>query len=253
MILKTSTLLKSLEELGALNDETGVFELKPFSDWVGNKIWRNKIFSMRLCNVGEMLDILSFLGNMNDSEKAQAMRVELFIRSIFSINHEPLLSPLDLQKHNEQCNSSLSKEEYLRIWARNLEQIVLERFDFVYAALQMKQARILQNISSCVICGNVFSNSMVEGAKVLKYSLHEIVCKNCIPQVKEFGSELDFEDEVKEKIESKSEVKVEEEFLDSSFVDSSDSEYPYVCVCGEKFNVFEDFVSHRETCQKANE
>jgi hypothetical protein len=246
MINDSPAFLQSLEELGALNESTGVFEVKPFKDWKGNKIWKDKIFKMRLCNAGELLEIFSYIGNMNGEEKSQASKFELLIRSIFAIGNRPLITIEELQKYNEVHKSTLTEKEYLRSWIGNLEDVVIERLDMVYAGLGLKQMRKLQGQYQCGGCGKIVEENSLKDSKVLKYSISEIICKDCIKYIDVSKDMYDFEE-------------VEEE-IPNTFAEEEDNEEelpindnnPYVCVCEQTFDVFEDFIEHRKNCDKAN-
>jgi hypothetical protein len=182
-------LLSSLENLGALSENFGLLEIKPFRDW-SDHIWKNKIFSLRLCNAGEMLSIYSQLANFPEIARVQATKIEIIIRSIYTIADQPLISPEALAQYNDSHKSQLTTLEFLRQWVGNLEQIVIDRLDMIYGGLQLKQERQLQGVSLCANCENQFTE-LPEGSKKLKYSLAEIVCGNCIKEIKDF-SDFDF-------------------------------------------------------------
>jgi hypothetical protein len=82
-------LLKSLEDLGSLSENSGLYDIKPFRDWKGTN-WRNKVFSMRLCNAGEIQDIDTYISDIPEQARIQATKLETIIRSIFAIEGKPV-------------------------------------------------------------------------------------------------------------------------------------------------------------------
>ena len=174
-------LLRSLEDLAALSSNSGLIEVKPFRDW--DSSWKHKIFKMRLCNAGEMLDIGEFLSKYPNTVRDQALRIEILIRAIHTIDGQFLAPPEDLKKYNETHNTELSTLDYLRIWALNLEQLVLDRLYMIYTGLQAKQLRKMNNQLLCDVTGGVF-DTMPEGAEYIEYSTSEILSKEGMEQIK---------------------------------------------------------------------
>jgi len=243
-----STLLQIFEDLGSLS-ETGLIEIKPFKRWPGFK-WQEQVFTMRLCNAGETLDILSSTGKFADAAKSQAIKQEIMIRSIFSVDGRALITAEELQDYNEKNGSKLSELEYLRTWVKSIEQVILDRIDVVYSDLQMKQIRILQGMCLCEMCGNTYmKKELPNNSHYLKYSLGEIVCGNCMPQV--VTGEYDFlEEHLNPKPASKSNSRTEDTVESSEETKSSnaDTELDYICVCGSKFEDYEAFIEHKSDC-----
>lgn len=242
-----SELLQSLEELGSLTREFGLYSLKPFNDWK-TTIWSKKVFKMRLCNAGELLDIFSQCQNVAEDAKVQAMKIELLIRSIYSIDDRPLVTPEELQKFNDDNNQDLSIYEFLRMWLKNLEQVVIERLDLVYHALQEKQLRQLEGKLMCGNCGRVYS-SLPEGGKLTKHMICEIVDKDCLSIInKELYEFVDDDIPQTNDIKSSEREEVQEETL----VKESTSIKPlkYKCSqCGESFTDIEALNDHRLVCE----
>ena len=230
-------LLSSLENLGALSENFGLLEIKPFRDWVDH-VWKNKIFSLRLCNAGEMLSIYSYLANFPDIARVQATKIEILIRSIYTIVDQPLISAEALSQYNDTHKSQLSTIEFLRQWAGNLEQVVVDRLDMVYGGLQIKQERKLQGISLCSNCERTYTE-IPEGSKKLQYSLSEIVCGECVKAIQDF-SDFDFEGSL------------EKSSGEASF--SPEAQKPeevvtFTCPdCQKELPDRESFNSHRSTC-----
>jgi hypothetical protein len=240
-----SPLLRSLEDLGALTDRAGLFEVKPFRDWRGTP-WRHKIFSMRLCNAGESFDIDSYLNDVPENARIEGRKFEFLIRSVFAIDGKILLTPEELQTYNTTTKADLTHLQYLRMWVRNLEQLVVNRLDAVYGGLELKQVRHLQKIVLCEGCGTTY-HTVPEGSKKLKYSLGEILCPHCLTQLD--GDDYDVDDTVVVKKEEESTPKTPpppgaEEGASFTF-------QSYSCGCGKEIESLEELVSHRETCPKA--
>jgi predicted Zn-ribbon and HTH transcriptional regulator len=234
---KLFPVLGSLENLGALTSNFGIYELKPFKDW-SDPIWKDKVFGMRLCNAGQILEISSYCGQFPASAHVQVTKIELIIRAVYSISGASLVSQESLQKYNEAHKSQLSALEFLRLWAGNLEQLILDRLDGIYGGLQAKQERLLQGVEMCESCGTVFSERPV-GARKLKYSLSEIVCNKCLTDPPEgYLKEFDFDEPTKV----------------ASLVSPTTAPSPvgYTCPqCQQKFSTVEELTEHRGHCQDA--
>ncbi len=232
---KNFPLLSSLENLGALSSKFGILEIKPFRDWK-DAIWKHKVFSMRLCNSGEMLSIYSYLESIPNYARVQATKIEVLIRSLYAINEQPLVSAESLASYNDTHKTQLSTLDFMRLWTGNLEQVVLDRLDMVYGGLQLKQERQLQGIYLCGNCENTFTK-IPEGSKTLKYSLSEIVCSSCLKGMKEEDlAEFDFEGTA-----------------ESTSVEKSFNEIPkFICPdCQLELPDRESFTEHRSTSCKA--
>lgn len=244
-----SELLQSLEELGSLTKEFGLYSLKPFNDWKSS-IWSKKVFKMRLCNAGELLDIFSQCQTVAENAKVQAMKIELLIRAIYSIDDRPLVTKEELEKFNDDNNLELSMFEFLRMWLKNLEQVVIERLDLIYHALQTKQLRQLEGKLMCGHCGQHYS-SFPEGAKRTKHMLCEIVDKECLseidPELYEFVEESTLK---KVDTEEKAEVAFEGSIKAKNLSIASEV-LKYKCTqCGESFKDPEALNDHRIVCDK---
>lgn len=236
--------LKSLEDLGAITNN-GIFELKPFRDWVGTP-WQHRIFSMRLCNAGELIDIFNYLQDFPQSSRDYVLILETIIRSVWKIEGQVLVTREELQEYNNQAGTDFSELSYLRMWVKNLEQPVVERLNAVYSSLQTKQVRQLIGVKLCGSCGTTYATTSLGNHKVLKYSLAEIICENCIPNIN--SSNYDF---VEEKVEQKTET-----FTESSLKAKSENVHQlpdldsFICSeCNKTFLTIEELSSHRLVCE----
>ena len=240
--------LSALEDLGAITKKSGLIDIKPFRDWKGTT-WKDNIFTLRLCNAGELLDIESSCGNLPENARSQVIKIELLIKSVFAIsNGHPMVTEEDVKKYNEDNNTTYTITELLRIWARNLEQIVLDRLNAIYGGLQLKQVRKIQNIYLCENCAEVFQEITPE-FKILKYSVGEVICPGCILKIDE--SDYDFEEV---KVVKKSVPIVPEKKTVIDETDNQEGSFTFkgrICNCGEEFNSLEELVTHRENCAKA--
>ena len=169
-----SPLLDILERLAALsNEEGGLVKIKPFRDWKGST-WQNKIFTMRLLNAGEMLEVYEYCSKFTGNAKEQAYYIEILIRSLYSVDGVSLAPEEEVAKYNKACNVNLSKLEYLRLWAGNLEQIVVLRLHSIYDQLQLKQIRLVNDQYLCEASGVTY-DSLPEGCRKIKYGIGEIL------------------------------------------------------------------------------
>jgi hypothetical protein len=232
-----SPLLKAFQNLGALGDEFGLYKIKPFRDWNGNKYWQHKIFTFRLCNSGEVLDVLQSVQNLNEDASAYYKKFELLSRAIWSIDDQALCSQEEVTEYNQQNHVELTVHEFLVNYMHNLEDLVLSRLDAVYAALQVKQVRMLQGVLLCDSCGQVFKE-LPESGKRLVYSLSEIICDKCIGSID--SSLYDFQD--------KPEKNVATETINNFPVGPVTTAYP--CICGMEFDDYEAYRIHITQCEK---
>ena len=241
-----SLLLRQLEDLAGLSKKTGLIEIKPFRLWKGDSYWSNVKFKMRLCNAGEVLEVASYGDKYSSNAQEKAVKIEIVIRSIYEIDNQVLGSSEEVNKYNETHNTSLTRIEYLRIWANNLEQLVIDTLYNTYVSLQMKQVRLVFNQAMCENCGTVYErDKLPEGSREIMYSTGEIICSSCLSDIHE--GEVDFKlKENKPREESSFNIveEKEEEILEKS---SS-----YICMCKKEFDTFEEFTTHRAECPEAN-
>lgn len=243
--MDNSVLLTQLENLAALTRRNGLLEIKPFRTWKGNKDWSKAIFTMRLCNAGEVLDIASYSDQFTTDAKEKAIKIDTVIRSLYEINGINVVSPEELSKYNQNHNTNLTRIERLRIWAKDLEQLVIDVLYNTYVGLQLKQVRLVTDQMMCESCGMYYEKEKLpEGSKYIKYSVGEIVCNECLKTVP--LNEFDFEEELKLEIkQNESEEKVSEQ-------QTYKEEASYICACKSEFNTLEEFTSHRVNCPEAN-
>jgi len=167
---------ESFENLGALNGD-GIYEVKPFKDWEGSHAWKDKIFSMRLCNAGEILDINAENKGKDENAQLEFAKFEILSRSILSIEGRSLINAEELTRYNEANKTDFqSPREWVSIFLRNLEKVVVDRLDAVYGALTLKQARQLQGNVICGITNQLYPKSAIPaGSFYVKYELAEII------------------------------------------------------------------------------
>ncbi|MCK9543211.1 MAG: hypothetical protein M0R03_14415 [Novosphingobium sp.] len=230
--LPNSSILESLENLGALNGDN-ICLVKPFKDWKVSS-WREKIFHFRLCNVGEGLEILEELSKAGSDSKAQLTKIYILSKAIYMIDNAFPIEPEELKHFNETHKFHLNQTDYLVEYFKNIEQIILDRLDAVYAALQRKQIRQLQGLSICDGCGETFS-VIPHNSKRLLYSVSEIICNDCVESAD--LSNYEFEEDVK-KIEPKKIIKEEKT-------------QAYKCPhCELELKTFEELNDHLPECEK---
>jgi len=206
-VIPTNPLAESLENLGALNG-TGFYEVKPFKDWAGVPAWKEKIFKLRLCNAGEIFDITEAADEMNEKARLEHIKLEILSRSIFSVDGRALITDEELTKYNETNETDFkSPREWIAVYLRNLEKIVIDRLDAIYGALTLKQLRFLQGNVVCTATNKMFSkNSIPEGSLFLKYDLGEIITPEGMQLYPNYREMFDVIEpiNVPEKIENKS-------------------------------------------------
>ena len=243
-----SLLLRQLEDLAGLSKKTGLIEIKPFRLWKGDSYWSNVIFKMRLCNAGEVLDVASHGDKHSSNAQEKAVKIEIVIRSIYEIDNQILGSSEEVNKYNEMHNTSLTRIEYLRIWANNLEQLVIDTLYNTYVSLQMKQVRLVFNQVMCENCGTVYErDKLPEGSKEILYSTGEIICNSCLMEIDR--EEVDFKIKENKSQEEPSFSKVEEIEEEEEKIEKTSS---YICMCKKEFDTFEEFTTHRTECPEAN-
>jgi len=252
-------LLESLQNLAQISSNFGLFKVKPFKDWVGSK-WKERVFTFRLCNAGELLDISQYNSEIMELARPYTLKIELLIRSVWEIDGRQLVTTEELKKYNDTHHVKLTEHEYLRMWFRNVEQIVIDKLYVVYESLQAKQVRILQKLWLCGHCGNLFTEEEIpDGSYKLEYSTDDILCKECIPQVKE--GTFDFEmveveappEKAQEEGESTTEqVKEPEKDQEPKKPLTGSIHFTtYVCKCGTTCDTLEQFVEHRQRCPQS--
>lgn len=176
IVIPTNVLTESLENLGAI-EGTGFFEVKPFKDWVGTPEWKEKIFKFRLCNAGEMFDVADAVDDKNERARLERIKFEILSRSIFAIDGRVLITDEELNKYNELNETDFkSSREWIAVYLRNLEKVVVDRLDAVYGALLIKQVRFLQGNVVCSATNKMFfKDTIPAGSLFLKYDLGEII------------------------------------------------------------------------------
>jgi hypothetical protein len=181
VIAPDTPLLRSLEDLASLSEDYGLIKIKPFRDWRGST-FSPKIFKMRLCNSGEMLDIGEALDKYPKTAIDQALKLEVLIRSLFSIDGHPLVEDSDVHKYNTEHSTDIDKLQFLRLWSLNLEQLVIDRLYSIYGELQLKQLRKVNGQYMCEMTREVY-DTIPEGAYELKYAIGEIITAEGIEAV----------------------------------------------------------------------
>ena len=172
-----SELLTSFENLGALSDEYGLVSIKPFRDWISST-WSKKIFKLRLCNAGEIIEIYDELNKLPSYSREAASKIEFVIRSIYKIENRMLAPEEEVQKYNEQYSTTLSRVQYLRSWIKNVEVVVINRMYSIYELLEAKQIRLLSDQVQCEITGKLYLKSNIpEGSVFIKNCIGEIISK----------------------------------------------------------------------------
>ncbi|MCK9471997.1 MAG: hypothetical protein M0Q88_09635 [Bacilli bacterium] len=175
-------LLLQLEDLGALTSadpesSSGLINIKPFRDWTST-VWSKKVFTFRLCNVGELIDINNELDKLPAFTREFASKIEFVLRSIYKIDDKIFVPEEEVAKYNERNNTKLSRIEYLRAWVKNVEGIVINRLYSIYEALESKQIRLLTDRVMCEITGNIFiKDEIPEGSYFIKNCIGEIISK----------------------------------------------------------------------------
>jgi hypothetical protein len=229
------TVLKALQDIGALTDNFGLYEVKPFKDWPGSN-WVDAVFTYRLLNTGEMLEILRKVANEVSDAKDSYKRLEILSSAIWSIDGHALAAEEEIVNYNTKNNTSLTLHEYIVNWMHNLEDIVVTRLDAVYAGLQIKQIRLLQGVSLCDVCGTIFKQIPV-GSAIIKHTISEIICVDCLPQVDKAYYDID-------RIVSNPVIHTE-----ASDTDTPESKSNYACLCGKEFTDIESYTTHIQSCE----
>jgi DNA-directed RNA polymerase subunit RPC12/RpoP len=235
-ITTTSPLLKAFENLGALTDNYGLYEIKPFKDWRGDPVWREKIFKIRLLNSGQVLEILKAGADVPTSASEYFKKFELLSRAIWSINDEPLATEEEVIEYNRKNGTELTLHQFIVNWMYNLEDTVLNRLDSVYIGLQVKQVRKLQNVYACENCGAVLKE-VPKGTHELQYALSEVICNTCYPDIDK--SAYDFIEKTEEAVP----------VVNTAEVITPESTPQYKCIgCGKEFDNNEMYRAHINEC-----
>jgi predicted Zn-ribbon and HTH transcriptional regulator len=229
------TVLKALQNIGALTDNFGLYKVKPFKDWPGSK-WENAIFTYRLLNTGEMLDILRKVSNEPLDVKDLYKRLEILANAIWSIDERALVTEEDIVSYNAKNNTSLTVHEYIVNWMHNLEDVVITRLEAVYAGLQIKQIRLLQGVSLCDVCGTIFKK-IPAGSAIVEHTISEIVCISCLPQIEKSYYDI---------IEIADDAVVNPETADIAVPETKSN---HACICGEEFPDIESYTTHIQSCE----
>lgn len=217
-VIPVNPVASSLESLGALVG-TGLYKVKPFKDWKGTSEWKEKIFTFRLCNAGEVLDIASSVKTTNENERVIQTKIEILSRALYLVNESPLISQEELTKYNENNKTEFSSQrEWIAVYLRNLENVVLNRLYAIYEALEYKQIRQLQGVVQSGINGVNYPKDLIpEGSVYLHYSLPEILTPDEIANNPDYAESFDIEEEDKKTVASVPEVKVEKPNTGDSF------------------------------------
>lgn len=168
--------LQSLEDVAALSKDSGLISIRPFRDWVHESAWSKKLFNLRLCNAGEVLEIASYLSSVPENARDYALKLETILRMIYKIDGKMIADNKEVSDYCKQVDKELSRIEYLRLWVVNLEGIVVERLYSIYEQMQAKQVRLINGQYSCEVTGNIY-NSIPEDAVLVQNCLGEIISK----------------------------------------------------------------------------
>jgi len=242
-------LLRQLENLGALSERNGLIEIKPFKSWKGNPYWAEAIFKVRLCNAGEVLDISSYADQFSQDAKERVIKIDTVVRSLYEINNVTIGSTEEISKYNQRHNVNLTRLEYLRNWAKDLEQLVVDVLYTNYIGLQLKQVRLVTDQVMCDVCGQTYEKELLPpGSKETIYSIGEIVCGNCITSINE--EDFDFKELTPLQKETPEEIPLS---IEEPLKNIGKEEAPYICACNKEFYTLEEFVEHRTGCPEANQ
>lgn len=242
-IVPLNRTLTSLEDLGSFT-ESGIFYIQPFRDWKATDWWM-RVFGMRICNAGVLVDILHQVGAYSEIAREKALALHVLSHSIDSIDNQPIIELAALDAFNKKAGAQLTPYAYLQLYLQNLEDVVIERLNFVYGGLQLKQQRLLRGIYLCDICGKDYS-PRPDGSLTPKYTLTDIVCPTCATE--DILSQYEFEERVVVQEEAAPAPVVSrpvpEEVPISSFTAPVDDSW--ICsTCNQPFNTFEELQAHR--------
>jgi hypothetical protein len=217
-VIPINPVASSLEELGALGG-TGLYKIKPFKDWKGAPVWKEKIFTFRLCNAGEILDIASTVKSTSENERIIDTKIEVLSRALHLVNESPLISQEELTKYNENNKTEFSSQrEWIAVYLKNLENVVLNRLYAIYEALEYKQIRQLQGVVQSGINGVNYPKALIpEGSLYLQYSLPEILTSDEIANNPDYLESFDIEEKKEKEVASVPEVEVEKPNTGDSF------------------------------------
>lgn len=216
--------LRSLEDLAALTDNTGLVHIRPFRDWKNASKWQNSLFTLRLCNAGEGLDIATYLNSVPETARTYAMKLETVIRMIYEINNTQIASDEEVSTFSQQFGKTLTRIDYLRLWITNVEKVVVDRLYSIYEQLQEKQKRLINGQFMCEITGDVYTD-FPEKAIVVHNCLGEILTEEGIRfldnDLTMYGDDIAAVDSVSTKQQTLNESSIEDKVEDPS--DASES------------------------------
>lgn len=173
---------KVLESLKSIAD-IGVQQIKPFNSWIGSPI-QDQVWGLWILNVGAVQEAQEAVDNISGTHsQMHALKLEILARSIITVDTQSLATDDDVANFNKQNNTTLTTLQYKLMHLRELEDIVLNRMDQVYAELLAKQARQVQGLLQCELCGKVVRNTDKDSiSKYTEYSTSDIVCTSCLPK-----------------------------------------------------------------------
>lgn len=248
-ILPLNRTLTTLEDLGSFA-ESGVFYVKPFRDWLATP-WTQRIFGMRICNAGEVVEVLHQIAAYTDPARDKAAVFQVLSRALVSIDEQPVVDLDALDAFNKKANASLTPQSYLQLYFQNLEDAVVERLNFVYGGLQLKQQRLLRGVQLCDACGKEYTQPSARHLD-LKYTLTEILCEECrTPELEQMYAAAKLIEVPKEVI-APVPVPVPNASVPATPAESSGSfavpeDNDWICPsCNKPFTTFEEFQKHRE-------
>jgi hypothetical protein len=247
----SSPLLNAFQNLGAISSNYGLYKIKPFRDWSGTG-WQHKIFTFRLCNTGEVLEILKSAPDLIGEARTHYKKLEFLSRAIWEIDGSPIVTSEEVNDYNNRHHTELTLHEFVINWMHNLEDIIVERLDAIYAGLQVKQIRLLQGLNLCPDCGNVFKD-IPDGSLALDYALGEIICTDCVASVDR--SLYDFKPvNIATTVAVSSEEALNDKDVNSDAVNTESTvDMPYICRCEKGFPDVESYQSHIQVCEKYKE
>lgn len=247
LISPETPLLRSIEDLLSISND-GLIEIKPFRDWKLS-YWKHKKFKMRLTNSGENLEINEYISKYPDSAKDQARKMEIVIRSLYSVDDLPLAAAEEVEKYNTTYSVNIDRLQYLRLWLINVEQVVLDRLYSVYIGLQGKQLRMANGQYMCDVTGSIF-NKIPEGALLLDYSISEIICKEGIDLLGSNNIKVEDLYDVQNIQAGKIDATVEDSIpqVEDLVVEKKEDSLEYIDQStGEKYSNYDAFINRKQS------